>query len=71
MANTKKRTNLKLFRVAHNLSQAEMAAKIGYTRASYTAIEAGKREGRDAFWNALQKAFNIDDADMWALKKID
>lgn len=71
MANKKMRTNLKLFRVARNLSQAEIAEKIGYTRASYSAIEAGKRQGRDAFWNALQQAFDIDDTEMWALKKID
>ena len=66
-----KRTNLMLFRVSQKLTQEEMAEKIGYTRAAYSAIEAGVREGRDAFWNALQEAFEIDDEKMWALKKID
>ena len=63
------RKNLKLFRVDKNLTQGEMANKIGYCRATYTAIEAGNREGRQAFWSALQAAFDIPDADMWALKK--
>ena len=65
------RTNLKVFRVKLNLTQDEMADKIGYTRQSYSAIEAGERNGRDAFWNTLQEAFNIPDDEMWALKKND
>ena len=65
------RTNLKIFRVTHKLTQAGMAEKIGYTRASYSSIEAGKRDGREIFWKSLQSAFNIPDAEMWALKKND
>ena len=65
------RTNLKLFRVKRMLSQDEIAAKIGCTRATYSSIESGKRDGRLAFWNDLQKAFNIADSDMWALMRID
>ena len=63
------RLNLKVFRVKHGMTQEKIAERIGHTRASYSAIEAGKRNGREAFWNALQKAFNIPDAEMWALKK--
>ena len=63
------RMNLKVFRVKKNLSHEEIAKRIGFSRAAYSAIEAGKREGRQAFWNALQKAFDIPDAEMWALKK--
>lgn len=63
------RKNLKIFRVTHNLSQGEIAEKIGHCRATYAAIEAGNREGRQAFWQALQTAFDIPDAEMWALKK--
>ena len=65
------RTNLKLFRVKMMLSQDEIAEKIGCTRATYSSIESGKRDGRLAFWNDLQKAFGISDADMWALLRID
>lgn len=63
------RINLKLFRVKHNLTQDEFAAKIGCTRATYSSIECGKRAGRKAFWNDLQAAFKISDAEMWALMK--
>lgn len=65
------RTNLKLFRVKNVLSQDEIAAKIGCTRATYSSIESGKRDGRLAFWIEFQKAFNVPDADMWALLRID
>lgn len=65
------RTNLKLFRVKHQLTQEEMADKIGCIRCTYAAIEGGTRNGRDFFWQSLQKAFDIPDEDMWALKKID
>lgn len=65
------RTNLKLFRVKHHLSQEEMADKIGCIRCTYAAIEGGTRNGRDFFWVSLQKAFNIPDEEMWALKKKD
>ena len=63
------RTNLKVFRVKQHLSQEEMAEKIGFSRGAYTAIESGKRDGRQSFWEALQKAFDIPDEQMWALKK--
>lgn len=63
------RMKLKLFRVKHLLSQEEIAERIGFSRAAYAAIEAGKRDGRQAFWIALQKAFDIPDAEMWALRK--
>lgn len=63
------RKNLKLFRVKNNLTQDEIAAKIGYTRGTYQAIEKGLRDGRKTFWNDLQRAFNIADADMWNLQK--
>ena len=63
------RMNLKIFRVKKNMSHEEIAQRIGFSRAAYSAIEAGKREGRQAFWESLQKAFDIPDAEMWALKK--
>lgn len=63
------RTNLKLFRVKKNLSQDEFADAIGCTRATYSSIESGKRDGRLTFWNDVQTAFNVPDSEMWALLK--
>lgn len=62
------RKNLKVFRVKNDLTQAEIADKIGCTRATYSAIENGTRDGRKTFWHKLQEAFAIPDADMWALQ---
>lgn len=67
----KLRTNLKVFRIQHVLSQEEIAAKIGCSRATYSAIENGTRAGRQMFWNSLQNAFDIPDADMFGLMKND
>ena len=63
------RKNLYLFRANLMLTQDEMAERIGCIRCTYAAIENGTRNGRDFFWESLQKAFNIPDADMWELKK--
>ena len=63
------RTNLKVFRVKQNMTQDETAAKIGCSRSCYASIENGDREGRGTFWRDLQKAFDIPDSEMWALKK--
>jgi transcriptional regulator with XRE-family HTH domain len=65
------RTALKLFRIAQKMTQEEFAAKVGFSQSRYGLIEQGNRDGTLKFWNALQKAFNIADADMWALTKID
>lgn len=63
------RINLKVFRTKEQLSQGEIAEKVGYSRTAYTAIENGSREGKMEFWDTLQKAFDIPDADMWDLMK--
>ena len=65
------RTNLKVFRVKLKLSQEQIAEKIGCRRATYAAIESGKRNGRQSFWVELQKAFNIPDDELWGLMKRD
>lgn len=53
----KPRTNLKLFRTALKMTQAEIAEKIGVDRGRYGQIEKGSRNGRADFWTKLQKAF--------------
>lgn len=65
------RNELYMFRHAKRLSQAEMAEKIGCNRATYAAIEIGKRNGRVTFWINLQRAFDIPDADMGGLMRLD
>ena len=65
------RKNLKIFRIQKSLTQDEIAKKIGCTRATYSAIESGKRSGRRTFWLDLQAAFGISDGEMWALMKND
>lgn len=64
------RRNLKVFRVKHGLSQQEMADKIGVARSIYSEVERAKRNCSPTFLAKLQAAFDIPDADMWALTKI-
>lgn len=65
------RINLKCLRVKHQLSQDEMAKKIGCTRATYSAIENAKRGGRTKFWESLQSAFLLYDDEVSELKIVD
>lgn len=65
------RTNLKVFRVKHHMTQVEMAAAIGCSMQIYSAVEAGRREGRHSFWDALKRTFNLDAATVWDLMKVD
>lgn len=65
------RSNLYIFRHKLRLSQQEMADKIGVHRATYSAIETGKQNGRVKFWEDLKKAFNITDAEKGELMKRD
>ena len=65
----KKRKNLKVFRAKQDLTQAEFAKKLNYSRSQYALIERGDRNGTQAFWNTLQNIFNVPDAEMWELMK--
>lgn len=64
------RNGLYMFRHGKRLSQAEISAKIGCNRSTYAAIESGTRNGRAVFWNALQNAFGLTDAEIAALKAV-
>ena len=59
------RLKLKTFRVSQNLTQDEMAAKLGCSRNSYQAIESGNRQGNMKFWCSLREVFNL--SDVWGL----
>lgn len=61
------RLNLKIFRIKRNLTLQGIAEKIGCKRSTYAAIEKGIRNGKQEFWLALQKTFDIPDAEIWAL----
>ena len=63
------REHLKDFRLMKRMSQEEFAKALGYSRIMYQQVESGARNGTQEFWNALQKQFDIADADMWKLMK--
>lgn len=65
------RNNLYYFRHNLRLSQQEMADKIGCSRAMYSYIEAGTRDGRVKFWENLKTEFNLTDAEKGELMKRD
>ena len=65
------RDGLYMYRHRKRLSQQAMADRIGCSRATYAAIEAGKRNGRMTFWQDLQTAFDIPDADIGGLMRIE
>ena len=65
------RSGLYMFRHRLRLSQAEMAERIGCSRATYSAIESGTRDGHMTFWNNLKKAFGVSDAEIGGLMRVD
>ena len=62
------RHELKVFRVTQNLTQKEMADKLGVSLATYNLIENGARRGSQDFWLNLQKEFNLEGGDVWNLQ---
>ena len=67
----KGRNGLYLFRHTQRLSQKEIAEKIGCSRATYSSIECGTRNGTMTFWRKLKTAFNITDAEIGGLMSLD
>lgn len=65
----KMRVNLKVLRVSKNMSQSEIAKKLGVTITYYAYIERGLRDGSHEFWNKLKETFNIPENEMWSLMK--
>lgn len=65
------RTKLKLFRIGRKLNQHQIAAMLGYERAYYGHIERGYQDGSAAFWERLQKRFELTDAEVQELKTLD
>ena len=51
------------------LSQEEMAKRIGISNAAYCNIERGQRFGSFRTWLKIQKLFDLTDAETWKLIK--
>lgn len=66
-----KRHNLYMLRCKHKLTQAEFADKIGVSCRGYQNVEWGERDGSAEFWAAIQKAFEVPDAEMYSLMKFE
>lgn len=62
-----RRKKLKFFRIEQDLTQSDMAQRVGCDRASYSAIEVGSRNPSYEFMEKLQAAFDIPSERMWAL----
>ena len=63
------RKNLKILRVSNNLSQIQMAERLGCARSTYQDTESGRRDARWEFWETLQKEFNLSGEEMIQMHK--
>ena len=61
------RTELKVLRVKSNLTQRELAEKLGVSYPTYNLIEQGKRKGSTDFWHNVKAFFKLEDGDLWRL----
>ena len=66
-----KRTELKLFRIRHDLSQEQIAEKLGFSRAHYAKFENGVQDTTLRFLEALQNAFGMTIAEAVKLAERD
>ena len=62
-----RRKRLKIFRIEQDLTQSDMAVRLGCERATYSAIELGRRNPSFDFMVKFQKVFNVPAESMWAL----
>jgi len=65
------RNGLYMFRHSKRLSQSEIAEKVGCSRQTYSSIETGVRNGTMTFWRKLQTVFDIPDAEIGGLMRVD
>lgn len=61
------RKNLKKFRIDMELTQKELAEKLGCTTQNISLIEQGRRQGTAEFWRKFQKTFNLSGEKVWEL----
>ena len=62
-----RRMNLKIFRITHDMTQSDMAQRIGCSRDAYSGIETGARDPSYEFMEKLKAAFEIPAENMWTL----
>lgn len=65
------RTNLKVFRIKQNMTQAEFANATGYSRCHYAKIESGEKNMPLKLLENIQQNFRISDSELLDLKKND
>ena len=62
---------MKILRITHNMTQSDVAEKIGISLSLYNLIENGKRVGSIETWKKIQKLFSLSDKEMWSFMKDD
>ena len=62
---------MKILRITHNMTQSDVAEKIGISLSLYNLIENGKRVGTLQTWEKIQKLFSLNDKEMLSLMKDD
>ena len=62
---------MKILRITHNMTQSDVAEKIGISLSLYNLIENGKRVGSIETWKKIQELFSLSDKEMWSLMKDD
>lgn len=55
------------FRTMAKMSQIAVARETGVTLVTYNRIEKNHSTGTIEFWKSIQRLFNIEDKDMWAV----
>lgn len=62
-----KRYNLKMYRMKQDLTQKEMATKLGISKSNYVSIELGLTDPSFKFLQRFSEVFNY--SDVWDLFK--
>ncbi len=62
------KTKIKVFRAIHNMTQAELAEKLGVTRQTINAIEAGKYAPSVELALRMAKMFDVTVNDIFQLE---
>ena len=62
-----KRYNLKMYRIKQDLTQKEMATKLGISKSNYVSIELGLTDPSFKFLQRFSEVFNY--SDVWDLFK--
>lgn len=63
-----KRVGLAMLRAKFDLTQEQFAKRCGVKKANYSLIEQGKRNGTLAFWQSVQREFELTDGQVWNLQ---